>query len=87
MYTHRPSAFPSRGCRCLSVLSERRSPCAEGCGGRGAIGEAVTVDMNVGPSCVSLNSMGFGAVLLVLLDRLGELKPADQIILNIDAES
>lgn len=43
--------------------------------------------VNVGPSCVYLNSVRFGAVPLVLLDRLGELEPAEQIILNIDAES
>lgn len=63
------------------MLPEVRSPGAAGCGGHGAIS-----DINTSPFCMYLNSMRFGAVPLVLLDQ-GELEPAEQIILNIDAES
>lgn len=58
-----------------------------GCGGTGAVSEAVPVDINVCPCCVYLNSIKLGAVPLVLPDRLGELEVAEQIILGIDEES
>lgn len=51
------------------------------------MGEAVPVDINVGPACVYLNRVRSDAVPLVLLDRLGELELAEQIILNVNAES